>query len=277
MALELVESLEAVDARGAPFQQGWAQGRAARDAVRAAVLCARSRAGLWGWPIALRRVARGPARAIARFVPQQHERLEGIAAAAGVSATSLALLDVTQRPRVTASAQDAVLAAVFECDLPPLVRRSSPDAGGFASVELVAPGWAGCLGGVNAEGVAVVCRGDRGAGVPSLRLLAQDVLFRCPSAGAALEHLRRRAGYLGARGALLLTDGSGEPRCVELSERGVCERSGADGAAGPPRQPALRVDAARRSLRLRDGAGRERAFSPEGDALTAPRGPGGSG
>jgi hypothetical protein len=130
-----------------------------------------------------------------------------------------------------------------------VLRRSEPDAGGFASVELTRAVWAGCLGGVNRAGLAVLVVEDSPAGEPSIRLLAQDLLLRAPRVEAALEHARRRAPYLRQSGALLVADARAGARCLELRAGSLCESEppvGAHAVAGA----VVRVDPVRRSLRF---------------------------
>ena len=216
--------VDPLEARGAPHDQGCAQGRAWRAAVRDAVLAERGGYGLAGWLLALARARRGPGREIERFLPQQHERLQGLAHAAGVSQSALELLALTERVRGSAAAAGSSLLARFD-ERPDLrVRRSRPDAGGFASAELTSPAWAGCLGGVNSQGVCVVCVSDPALEVPPLRLLAQDALFRAARRNAAVEHVRRRAGYLRATGTLLVVDAESEPLLLELADGDVRAR-----------------------------------------------------
>lgn len=216
--------MDSLEVRGAPHDQGWAQGRAWRAAVRSAVLREREGYGLAGWIAALYRVRRGPGREFERFLPQQHERLEGLARGAGVSNAALELVGLTRRVRGNAAAEGGSLLVRFEAPPDLLLRRSQPDAGGFASAELTAPAWAGCLGGVNSQGVCVACASDPALEVPSLRLLAQDALFRAARRDAAVEHVRRRGGYLRATGTLLVVDPASEPLLLELRDGDVRAR-----------------------------------------------------
>jgi hypothetical protein len=186
--------------------------------VRDAVVAERGGYGLGGWLLALARVRRGPGREFERFLPQQHERLQGLAHAAGVSQTALELLALTERVRGSAWADAGSLLARFDERPDLVVRRSRPDAGGFDSAELTSPAWVGCLGGVNSQGVCVVCVSDPALEVPSLRLLAQDALFRAARRNAAVEHVRRRARYLRATGTLLVLDAESEPLLLELGD-----------------------------------------------------------
>ena len=243
-----------IEARGAPRDQGLDQGGPFAEAVCASVARERRRLGPRGWPLARLRVHRDAGRKLARFLPQQHERLQGIAAAARVSLAALELIEALQRVEVEAAACGAILEARFDGEAELCVRLSVPDAGGFPSVELTTPSWAGCLAGVNAEGVGVVCARDLDPGVPPLRLLAQDLLFRTRSAATALEHLRRRASYLGSSGTLLLADEAALPWRVEIRAGSVEVR---EPAAHPLDRPSVRIDAAGRTLVWRDPDGSE--------------------
>jgi hypothetical protein len=224
-------------ASGAPRAQGYAQGRALRGDVRATIALWRRALGLRRWCEALRAARRDAGREIARFLPQEHERLQGLALAAGVPLAALVWLERSERLRLRAVASGSTLAAEPEHADDWIVRRSEPDAGGFASVELCAPALAGCVAGVSRAGVAVACAED----APGLRLLAQDVLLRAPRLEAAIEHVRRRAPYLRQDGTLLAMDARRAP--LELALRSgaleLCEPSGGDTGGR-----ALRLDAA---------------------------------
>jgi hypothetical protein len=153
-----------------------------------------------------------------RFLPQHHERLLGIAEAAGVAPAALELLERSQRfgLRVAAHAEglDACLGIAALKDRL-LLRRSFPDVGGFASVEITSAPWSGCLAGVNQEGIAVVCERDEGIGPPTARLMAQELLLRVRSLDSALDHARRRGRYVGGTWSLLVADPSGESARIE--------------------------------------------------------------
>jgi hypothetical protein len=120
---------------GAPFDQGRRQGGALRIEIETAVRQLRADYGWWRWYGALRRARSGPGRMVASFLPQQHERLQGIAHASGLSLSSLELLEALQRVDGVAAAKDAQLHGSFE--IPPeleawvTLRCSEPDAGGF--------------------------------------------------------------------------------------------------------------------------------------------------
>jgi hypothetical protein len=193
--------------------------------------------GLRRWRQALRVARRDAGRGIARFLPQQHERLQGLALAAGVPLSALLWLEQSERIGLRVLASGATLAAEPAHADDWIVRRSEPDAGGFASVELCAPALVGCVAGLNRAGVAVACGHD----APGLRLLAQDVLLRAPRLEAALDHVRRRAAYLRQDGTLLAVDARGEAvelalaaGALELREPGAGDASGRE----------LRLDAA---------------------------------
>lgn len=199
-----------------------------------------------GWEAAL---------AFKRFFPQHHERLAGIAHGARVRLEDLELVEQRLRASAAIDVTGSSLAVRFELEpaleLQLILRRSSPDAGGFESVELTAPAWASCLAGVNAEGLGVVCAADPALEAPPSRLLAQDVLLRTRTLASAIEHVRRRAAYVGSSGALVLVDAEGAAARLELERGrlllGPLASTGAVGCGAP-----LRIDAASRTLVWRD-------------------------
>jgi hypothetical protein len=234
----------AIVTSGAPRAQGYAQGRALRADVRASIALWRRALGPRRWCEALRAARREAGREIARFLPQQHERLQGLALAAGVPLAALVWLEQSERLRLGAVASGSTLAAEPEHADDWIVRRSEPDAGGFASVELGAPALAGCVAGLNRAGVAVACAED----APGLRLLAQDVLLRASRLEAAVEHVRRRGPYLRQEGTLLAVDARGAP--LELALRSGLLELG-EPARGDASVRALRLDAAAVQLEWR--------------------------
>jgi hypothetical protein len=156
-----------------------------------------------------------------------------------------------------------VLQAAFEVpvelrDL--LVLRSSrPDAGGFPSVELALAHLSGCLCGVNAEGIAAICVGDRAGDQPSLRFLAQEILFRARDLDAGIDHLRRRASYAGGTGTLVVADGSGETRLLEFQHGELVVR---DASLLPARAAAPMVEIDTAAIRLVWSGEERREASP---------------
>jgi hypothetical protein len=250
-----------IAASGVPFDQGQEQGGALGAQIETAIYQLRAHYDWWSWHAEVLRARRGTGRALASFLPQQHERLQGIARGSGVSLGSLEFLEAVQRVDGTGEAGDFRLHASFEI-LPELeslmtLRRTDPDVGGIPSVELTAAPWAGCLAGVNAEGVAVVCLEDRGQDDPPLRLLAQDLLLRARALRPGVDHLRRRAAYIGGSGVLLVMDPEGEALRLAF-------RSGPLDVQPEPRRPVLgleptvRVDPVARALVWRDPTGAER-------------------
>jgi hypothetical protein len=128
-------------------------------------------------------------------------------------------------------------------------------------VEVIAAPWASCLAGVNAEGIAMICLEDRGRREPPLRLLGQDLLFRARALGPGVDHLRRRAAYLGGSGVLLLVNAAGDALRVELRSGQLAIQP------EPPRstlglEPTVRIDAAARTLSWRDPSGTEHEAQP---------------
>ena len=212
---------ESFEAAGAPVEQGRAQGESAARAIHGAA--ARLRASLpWLARRALvRRVRATSARALETQLPWQRERIEGMAQGAGTPESLLLLGEALWRVQGAAFLQPgAPLQAVFDLphELESLValRRSAPDAGGFASAELVLAPSAGCLCGVNSEGLAAVCTRDLSRDELSLRFLAQELLFRARDLDAGIDHLRRRAAYTGGTGELVAADARGRALVLEL-------------------------------------------------------------
>jgi len=239
---------------GAPVDQGRAQGEALKRDVRAVLARIRASHTCGSWQLARRRARLGPARTLARFYPWQAERIEGIARGAGVSEAGL---QVAERVRIRGRASFDGRALHLHADVPPdlerhlSLRASVPDAGGFASIELTCAHWAGCLGGINSEGIAVVCADDRARSEPSLRFLAQELLFRARDLAAGVEHLRRRARYAGGTGTLWIASSSGEARQLEFDAGELLEREAP--ASRAPLMATLAIDAASRAARWQRG------------------------
>jgi hypothetical protein len=102
----------------------------------------------------------------------------------------------------------------------PILRRTFPDAGGFASLEIAGVASAGCVAGTNTEGIAVICERDRGPDSPSACVLAQEVLLRTSALGAGVDHALRRGSYVGGAWSLVLVDRSGAAARVEQDASG---------------------------------------------------------
>ena len=239
-----------IQAEGAPIDQGRAQGRSMRGEIASGVRRLRSHYGMFGWRGARVRAMRTSGRALARQLPQQRERMEGIAAEAGVSVAALTVAEEIQRVQGAGFQRGSLLEASFEVpsELEPelALRASRPDAGGFPSVELTCASFAGCLAGVNSEGIAAICLADRRQSEVSLRFLTQELIFRARNLEAAVEHLRRRAAYLGGTGLLLLGDAAGDARWLDVAN-GVVRMKPAP-AAALALQPTVRLDTSARTL-----------------------------
>lgn len=252
-----------ITAEGAPVEQGRAQGGIL--AVAIARELARQRNSLpWLARRALvRRVRETSARAIATQLPWQRERLEGIALAARVPIAGLELAEAFDRVQGAAFADGVKLQASFDLshELAALLvlRTSRPDAGGFPSVELALAHLSGCLCGVNAEGIAVICVRDLAGDEPSLRFHTQEILFRARDLGAGIDHLRRRASYAGGTGSLLVADSNGETRLLEL-RHGALEVH--DAALLPARAASATVEIDTASRRLTWAGDERREASP---------------
>lgn len=246
-----------IDTAGAPHGQGLDQGFAAGCEVHDALGRLRQGRGWLGWRRARRAAHAGGGRAVQRFMPQQHERLQGIADAARVPLAALELGESHWRARAVACFKDGSIDAAF--DLPPglvpHVRRSTPDAGGFPSAELSAAPLASAFAGVNSEGIAALCLEDAATGLPSLRCLVQDVLFRTRTFASAIDHVRRRGAYLVASGRLLVASPIGEAATLEVVTGDVR-------VVDPPTvalasAATVSIDAAARELRFVDPDGRK--------------------
>lgn len=250
---------------GAPVHQGRQQGEARRLLVQAAVGRVRERYSRLGWLLTLQGVRWDAGRKLACFLPQQHERLQGIARGARVSQAALELIETLYRVTGRGVCKAATLDACFEIpdELEPLLtlRHSLPGSGGFASVELACAPWASCLAGVNNEGIGVLCLEDKGLDQPSLRLLAQDVLVRARAFSPAIDHLRRRAKYAGGTGTLLVADAAGNSARLTLLAGGV-DVDESVGTGALVKEPTVRIDCAERTLSWQQPDGSERVAKP---------------
>ena len=250
--------------QGAPRDAGIDQGRALRHLIRRAAAANRARNGRARFRRARRSAALQLGVPLLRFLPQHHERLQGIASGAGLSLAALEVLDSVPAVSVGATAKGSELEASFRTpDLaawPLLLRSSDPDVGGFPSVELTAAPWASSVAGVNAHGLAALCVDARPGGV-STRVLVQELLLRSRDFTAALDHLRRRAPYAGVYGTLLLAAPGHDPARIRISPGGVAVDAAPDGApaVGLPR---LRIDAATRTLVWTGPDGSEQIAEP---------------
>ena len=238
-------------AEGAPVEQGRAQGGVFAGAI-ARELARQRRALPWLARRALVAHARETsARAVATQLPWQRERIEGIALASRVALAGLELAEAFERIQGAAFVHGTRLAASFDvprslADLL-VLRASRPDAGGFPSVELALAHLAGCLGGVNAEGIAVLCIRDLSSDQPSLRFHAQEILFRARDLDAGIDHLRRRASYAGGTGTLVVADARGEARLLEF-ERGALAVRDTSQLPARAATPLVEIDTASRCL-----------------------------
>jgi hypothetical protein len=240
-----------IETSGAPFAQGHAQGRALHAHIDQVARRLRRQYGFASWRLVLSEVHFGVGRRVQRFLPQQHERLEGIAAGARVHVRALELFDNLSRVDGVGSVQGCELEARLELspELEALLtlRRSLPDACGFPSVELTCAPWVGCLAGVNDQGIGVAVVEDHDPAGPSIRVLAQDFVYRAQQLEAGIEHLRLRAGYAGISGVLLVVDGCGLARRLRL-RRGELEIEELTPISAQVRESTLRIDAAARTL-----------------------------
>jgi hypothetical protein len=243
---------------GAPVELGREQGAAFAGLIRAELSRTRSSLGGLARAALLRRVRGSSARSLETQLPWQRERIEGLAQGAGVSERLLLLAESLARVQAAVFWDGRTLRAAFE--LPPALaanlalRATRPDAGGFASAELCLAYSAGCLAGVNAEGIAVVVARDPRGDELSLRFLAQELLFRARDLDAGVDHLKRRASYSGGSGTLVAANARGEVRVLAF-KAGALELR--DPAELPTRPAAcdLELDPTARRLSLqRSGA-----------------------
>ena len=247
-----------LETAGAPFEQGHAQGSVCAGSIARATARLRRQYGFGIWQLTLSEVHLGAGRLMRRHTPQLHERLEGIAAGAGVKVSALELFDAQARIFGVGTAGKDSLEARLEIpdELAPLLllRHSRPDAGGFDSVELTGTAWAGCLAGINSAGLGAIVIEDRAPDVPSLRVLAQDLIFRRDELASGLDHLRHCASYTSATGVLHLVAPGLDALRVELQE-GRLEVSRLPAAGAPVAESTVRLDAAARSLEWSASAG----------------------
>jgi hypothetical protein len=249
-----------VEATGAPVEQGRAQGAACAQPIRAEIARLSGSLPWLARRALLRRVRVTSARSLETQLPWQRERIEGIAHATHLAEPLLLWAEAVTRVQGAAFVGPGQpLAAAFELPAPLesllVLRHSAPDAGGFESVELALAPLAGCLAGVNSEGIAVVCTRDLARDEPSLRFLAQELLFRARDLDAGVDHLRRRAAYAGGTGTLVAADARGRVLVLELAGGRLAPR---DGRTLPPsaQTPQLELDLAAATLCWRgiDGA-----------------------
>jgi hypothetical protein len=214
----------------------------------------------------MRHANRGPFRALCDHLPQHHERLRGIALGAGTRVGALAIAGVATRVGGVGSVRGSELEARLEipAELEPLLllRRSRPDACGFASVELSCAHWPGSVAGVNDRGLAVVVLEDRNAAEPTLRTLAQELLLRGETLDSAVDHLCRRARYAGGTGTLLLADAKRHTVRLLLREGSVSDAGLLPEQTSSPEECTVRLDAAARTLSWTAADGNEYTVQP---------------
>lgn len=247
-----------VECAGHPRDMGLAQGAAARVAIRTeleriGLPTQRSRVpnlrGLLAGPVR----GSGSGREFYRHFPHLAERLEGLAAAAGVSADSI--LDLHLRVRAggamggllsrRASVRTRTVArdgtekrALLERTLPQAVDgeagwilRESRPAVGYRSIEVGLPWLVSAVGGVNVGGLAIVSgpllwgAPGRDGGSPSL-LLVQECLQRFSDVSGALDWCIKRP--VEGEQSFVLADASGATATVAVNgcERRVQEGEG---------------------------------------------------
>ena len=240
-----------VEAAGAPFDQGIAQGVSLGREIKTVRRQLRGRFGPVAWYGACRRAHARAAKPMQRFLPQMHERLRGIAGGARIAVRALELHDTVERFASVGSLDGKLLEGRFDparaAQL--FVRRSKPDAVGFASIEITAPGFAGCLAGVNERGVAALVVDELSSHGPSMRCYAQDLIMRAPNAEAGVQHFRLRARYAGGDGALLVADAAGRAYRLDL-RGGELQESPLPPMPAPAGGSTVTLDTAERALRF---------------------------
>jgi len=212
-----------IECAGHPRDMGFAQGLAARSAVRAELVRARLPVDRSRWP-SLRALVSGPVRGggagreFYRHFAHQSERLEGLAQGAGAPVDSLLDLHLRVRAggvhagllarraslRARTVGAGETKRALLERSLPRpiedeagwIVRESRP-AVGFASLEIGLPWLVSSIAGVNEGGLSVLAGpqlwGRPGReGWPPSALLVQECLQRFDRLDGALDWCRKR-------------------------------------------------------------------------------------
>jgi hypothetical protein len=287
-----------IDSAGHPRDMGSDQGAACRSEVREELARARlplSRSRLASLcAFASGRVrGSGRGRELLRHYTHLSERIDGLARAAGVPVDSLIDLhlraaaggeragELGREAIVMAGAGDS--GATLVRGLPAaegagcswIVRRSHPEVG-FHSLEVTLPWLVSAVAGVNSAGLcallAAIPNSDPGSAPPSL-LLVQECLQRFASLDGARDWCLERpaSGDL----TLLLADATGAQGRIEFRGRERLFSRSCDSAepkalgehpspeslappGAPPPQAWLRLDAAKRQLRIESvGAKRE--------------------
>lgn len=250
-----------LETRGAPRDQGRIQAQRLPTEIRDAIAALRGARGILRWRAQLRQAERDVGRSLARFTPQLHERMQGIAENCDLPVAALVLAESVLRASVRATAKNGVIEASIAppAGLECLVRTTRPDAGGFPSVELTCAALASALAGVNCCGIAVACLDCGPPAARPARVLVSDVLLRTRSFAAAIDHVRRRAHYLQTTGTLLVSSATGEAIRLELSAGRLRELPAgvSDGS-----KPNLRLDGKKQALDWDRGASKERVLAP---------------
>ena len=238
------EARRPLDAAGAPFDQGVTQGLTGGAEIRRSVVALREVSGWLAGRELRSALYRQPGLRMRRHLTHQYERLEGIAAGAGVTSADLTILDAIWRTRGVGSISGSELELRLD---PPdemrptlILRQLAPDSVGFRSVEVACLPLPGCIAGVNERGIGVAVLEDQGPVEVPLRSLAQDLLYHAASLDAACAHLETRARYAGGTGALVVADATGRAVRVEL-RAGACHTLKLE-PTPPPRETTVRID-----------------------------------
>jgi len=212
---------DAIRCAGVPREQGFAQGRASREALRERCVAPGARARAQDALGLLDSASARWLRDLRRHFPHQGEWLEGAARGAGLALPALvraARASQGDPPRVLVACEGEGVARIG-CALPPhtVLRRMVPE-GRFRTLELALPWLPAPWLGVNEAGLAVAATSGARAGAPCAApgmLFARDCLERFESVGSALAWCLGRPAAPGA--SLLFADAEGELAGVDLA------------------------------------------------------------
>lgn len=207
--------MDRFDCEGAPRDLGGDQGRACRSLLRACC------GGAWPRLPTLARDARvrRALRDMQRYFPHQYEQLTGMARAAGVSLSKLAVASVAAlcEPAKALGYSEEGRARLVVATPTDAVLRDSRAEGRFAARELTRPVLTTALLAVNEAGLAASVSGEPRAGgcAAPASLLVRDCVERFDRVAAASEWCMTRP--CGTAATLLLADAAGDLAAVVIS------------------------------------------------------------